>query len=142
MVLFRFASTSYDTAPCQVYGDTLLGRGVFREDVYVAKETLFLDFDVIDLTFGKDKVIPAVSSPINVISGVDPPRTPTLPGITVDSDLWQKLYDILRVVLGVALVLVIVTVILNLAQPAATVYSARQIRKASKPRRRRRGRRR
>ncbi len=142
VVLFRFASTSYYTAPCQVYGDTLLGRGVFREDVYVAKETLFLDFDVIDLTFGKDKVIPAVSSPINVISGVDPPRTPTLPGITVDGDLWQKLYDILRVVLGVALALVVVVVILNLAQPAATVYSARQIRKASKPRRRRRGRRR
>jgi len=74
VVLFRFASTDY------------FARGVGRDgvaesnaDTYCAQETMFFDFDIIELTFNKDgvyTVIPVVASPIDVVNGISaPPRT-------------------------------------------------------------------
>ena len=74
VVLFRFASTDY------------FCRGVGRDgvaesdaDTYCAQETVFFDFDIIELTFNKDgeyTIIPVVASPIDVINGITaPPRT-------------------------------------------------------------------
>lgn len=63
VVLFRFAATDYYCAEA-------------NSKTYVAQETVFLDFDVIDLTFNKDGVyyvIPAVASPIDIINGLMPP---------------------------------------------------------------------
>lgn len=82
VVLFRFAKTDYycSNAYQNFYYDdngdlmTLDAYGVFvnqkLNNTYLAQQTLFLDFDIIELTFNKDGsqvVIPAVMSPIDVI---------------------------------------------------------------------------
>ena len=43
---------------------------------YVAQQSVFFDFDVIDLTFNKDgvyTVIPAVSDPIDIVNDLTSP---------------------------------------------------------------------
>ncbi len=75
VILFRFASTDYYSAPAFRKGFT---GSINNTDTYVAQQTVFLDFDIIELTFNKDgvyHVIPVVSSPIDVINGYDAPAT-------------------------------------------------------------------
>ena len=65
--IFRFATTDYYSAEVST----------MTADVgYMAQETVFLDFDIISLTFRNDvgdTVIPVVSSPIDIVPGIDPP---------------------------------------------------------------------
>lgn len=73
VVLFRFAQTDYYSAPAMRSG---YSGSLDNTDTYVAQQTVFLDFDIIDLTFHKAgvyKVIPIVSSPTDIINGFDPP---------------------------------------------------------------------
>ncbi len=81
-VLFRFAKTEYYAS--LAYFDAESNSSFTSCDGYVAQETMFLDFDLISLTF-KDKegvqtVIPVVSDPIDIINGTTPPS-----GIPTDS---------------------------------------------------------
>lgn len=83
VVLFRFAASDYYSAAIDIIE---LGKGFLGQDkktggqAYRAWESVFLDFDVIQLTFNADgeyKVIPAVSSPIDIVNAVSPPvQTP------------------------------------------------------------------
>ena len=83
VVLFRFAASDYYSAAIDIME---LGKGFLGQDkktggqAYRAWESVFLDFDVIQLTFNADgeyKVIPAVSSPIDIVNAVSPPvQTP------------------------------------------------------------------
>ena len=73
VVLFRFAKTDYYSAPAWYSGYT---GSIPESDTYVASETVFLDFDILSLTFHKEgvyKVIPAVSNPVDIVSGFTPP---------------------------------------------------------------------
>lgn len=79
VVLFHFATTDYYSAPVEVWE---LGTGFLGGDTkisgqaYRAWESVFLDFDVIQLTFNNDgeyHVIPAVSSPIDIVNSITPP---------------------------------------------------------------------
>lgn len=73
VVLFRFANTDYYSAPAY----TSAGSNMLKCDTYVAQQTVFLDFDIIELTFNKNgvyHVIPAVSSPIDVVNDITPPK--------------------------------------------------------------------
>ena len=73
VVLFRFAKTDYYSAPAVYAGYT---GSIDESDAYVASQTVFLDFDILSLTFHKDgvyKVIPAVSNPIDIVNGFTPP---------------------------------------------------------------------
>ena len=75
VVLFRFAKTDYYSAPAVYTGYT---GSIDQSDAYVASQTVFLDFDILSLTFHKDgvyKVIPAVSDPIDIFNGFTPPDT-------------------------------------------------------------------
>jgi len=68
--LFRFAQSEYMTTP--VCGAVL---GVPAVVGYMAQEVAYLDFDIISLGYRLDNVIniiPAVSSPIDIISAVEP----------------------------------------------------------------------
>lgn len=68
MFLFRFANSVCNKSP--ITDDGLEG--------YLAGQVVFLDFDIIDLTFQKDgnfMTIAAVSSPIDVIANVSPPTS-------------------------------------------------------------------
>ena len=73
VVLFRFANTDYYTISAMGMGATDSANG------YAAQMTVFLDFDIIELTFNKDgayTVIPVVASPIDVINSLTaPPQT-------------------------------------------------------------------
>lgn len=79
VVLFHFATTDYYSAPVEIWE---LGTGFLGGDTkisgqaYRAWESVFLDFDVIQLTFNNDgeyAVIPAVSSPIDIVNAITPP---------------------------------------------------------------------
>ncbi len=75
-VLFRFALTDYNAYNLIAKRQGMPGN-TFQDGVgYVARQTCFLDFDIIWLKFVKENqetVIPVVSSPIDVFSGLTPP---------------------------------------------------------------------
>ena len=73
--LFRFANTDYYSAPAFRKGMT---GSIANTDTYIAQETVFLDFDIIELTFHKEgayHVIPVVAGPVDIINGLQPPAT-------------------------------------------------------------------
>lgn len=75
LVMFRFAASDYYAAPLDIYESDFL-RTVHRGQAYVAKQSVFFDFDVIDLTFNKEgvyTVIPAVSDPIDIVNDLTAP---------------------------------------------------------------------
>ena len=70
---------------------------------YVAQEPIYLDFDIISLTYDKagvQTVIPVVSNPIDIIAGIEPPGTDLLPD---NADL-VNLYMLVIIVLAIVLV--------------------------------------
>ena len=76
VVLFRFANTDYFTQACGRSDNEGNYVPENEADTYIASETIFLDFDIIELTFNKDgvyHVIPVVSSPTDVINGFTAP---------------------------------------------------------------------
>lgn len=109
VVLFHFATTDYYSAPVEIWE---LGTGFLGGDTkingqaYRAWESVFLDFDVIQLTFNNDgeyAVIPAVSSPIDIVNAITPP-------VDIDNDIPWWAYVI--VVLAEIVVLLLLRLIL------------------------------
>ncbi len=89
--LFRFANTDYYTAPAFRSG---YSGSILDTDTYVAQQTVFLDFDIIDLTFQKDgvyRVIPVVSDPVDIVNDFTPPPE--------EENIFMKLLGILLTVL-------------------------------------------
>ena len=89
VVLFRFAQTDYMCLPVMCYnfltGKNLDNNGLFDsadygESTYVTSESIFLNFDIIQLTFNKDgvyTVIPVVNSPIDIYNDITLPKKET-----------------------------------------------------------------
>lgn len=103
--LFRFAVTDYYSSPAYFDDAENYGKGISSDlsskNGYVAQETVFLDFDIISLTFRKDSVdtvISVVSDPFDIINGLDPPQN-----LTVKNDNW-----LMKILAIVALILVLV----------------------------------
>lgn len=100
VVLFRFATSDYYSAAVDIME---LDKGFLWSDkhtsgqAYRAWESVFLDFDIIQLTFNKDgvyKVIPVVSNPIDVVNAITPPvQMPS------ELDWWEILLAILLLIL-------------------------------------------
>lgn len=71
-VLFRFAKTDYYASAARF---DAVGNGMSSIDGYVAQQTVFLDFDILSLTFrveGRlDNVLAVVSDPIDIIPSID-----------------------------------------------------------------------
>ena len=108
VVLFHFATTDYYSAPVEIWE---LGTGFLGGDTkisgqaYRAWESVFFDFDVIQLTFNDDGeyyVIPAVSDPIDIVNAITPP-------VDMDDDNWWK---IILAVLGLIILLILLWPIL------------------------------
>lgn len=71
--MFRFANTDYRAVPLL---SSVLDIEIFPTNGYFAEETVFLDFDVIQLEFfnGAERVVvPVVSDPIDVVPSITPP---------------------------------------------------------------------
>ncbi len=119
VVLFHFAVSDYFSEEV-FFGkreDTILGEyPVVEEDVcqaYRAKETVFLDFDIVQLDFVKDgklTVIPVVAAPLDIIADITPPPN-------VDPD-WSTLLEFLKIILGLLVIVVIVVFI----SPVLTIF--------------------
>lgn len=92
--LLRFAVTDYYSNMQTVLTDaTWYNPSTWQsgtkdtKSTYMARETVFLDFDIIELTFKRDTtetIIPVVASPIDVVGGITAP-------IEKDGISWGKL---------------------------------------------------
>ena len=79
VVLFRFATSDYLAHEATIIepGAGFLGADKkYENQAYIASESVFFDFDIIQLTFNKEgiyTVIPVVSDPIDAIGDITPP---------------------------------------------------------------------
>lgn len=105
VVLFRFATSDYYSEAVDIMelGKGFLGADKYTKDqAYIAQESVFFDFDIIQLTFNKDEVytvIPVVSSPIDIVNDITPP-------VQVDDGL-----DWLKIILAVILLILLVVLL-------------------------------
>lgn len=119
VVLFRFATSDYYSAAV----DIMKLRKVLPDkhtegQAYRAWESVFFDFDIIQLTFNKDgvyKVIPVVSSPIDIVNSVTPPVQ--MPN---DTPWWKILLGIL---LGILLIVLLVPLLPWIARAIVWIIS-------------------
>lgn len=96
LVLFRFAVSDYVSEMVNLRGEVYADG-----QAYVAQETVFFDFDVIQLSFLKGEdwtIIPCVSSPIDIVNAI---TTPT--HIPDDTSWWQIVVAILALILLIVL---------------------------------------
>lgn len=104
VVLFRFATSDYFSKAAVIIepGAGFLGADKKYEDqAYIAKESVFFDFDIIQLTFNKEgiyTVIPVVADPIDAIGSITPPVD--LPG---ELEWYQILFALAMLVLLILL---------------------------------------
>lgn len=100
VVLFRFATSGYYAQSATIIepGAGFLGADKkYENQAYIAKESVFFDFDIIQLTFNKEgiyTVIPVVADPIDAIGGITPPVD--LPG---EMEWWQIVFALAMIVL-------------------------------------------
>lgn len=124
LVLFRFATNDYYSQKVLRTGNETLGQ----EDTYIAQQTVFKDFDIIQLTFHRDgiyKVIPVVSSPLDIINAITPPLEPE-PNDPLDVvfgpaydwflDLWEKAKPYLIAVVAVLVLLLLIPIVKLIVQ--------------------------
>lgn len=113
-VLFRFATSDYYAAAVDIME---LGKGFLGADkhtkgqAYRAWESVFLDFDVIQLTFNRDgtyTVIPVVSSPIDIVNAITPPVQ--MPDGT---PWWMRLLSIALLIIAVITLAKLIVVIVK-----------------------------
>lgn len=122
VVLFRYASVDYFSYPTPIfytesYEDTVDSydivldaiNGVDSCTAYLAQETVFLNFDIISITFtteeGVSTEIPVVMSPEDVFSDVDPP-------LEENYHEGLGLLDIIKIVLIVLAVILLLIVLM------------------------------
>ena len=128
VVMFRYSSTKYFSAPAvSSYcskgnidgGKTLVKKNVENWgngdiNAYVCQETVYLDFDIISLTYTKDgaeTVIPVVSSPQDVFSMLNPPL----------EEPADNSKNIFMIILGVIAFIVIFILLLKFAPFVVTI---------------------
>ena len=76
IILFRFANTDYFSRAVGYNVPNVVYSTEEGTDSYVCSETVFLNFDIISLTFNDDgeyRVFPVVSDPIDVVGDLEPP---------------------------------------------------------------------
>lgn len=105
--LFRFDIDTYFTTDlyCKDYGKC----------GYVAQEPVYLDFDIISLTYEKDgveTVIPVVSDPIDVVAGLQPSKDPI--NIDFDGMFSDMLTKILTILFGIVAVICFVLLVVGM----------------------------
>ena len=99
VVLFRFATSDYYSEKATIFikdGGILWADKYVNDEAYIAQESVFFDFDIIQLTFLKDgvyTVIPVVSSPIDIVNAITPPAN------NREDDWWKILLAILLLIL-------------------------------------------
>lgn len=80
VVLFHFATSDYFSGWLEVHRNSTDSLGfngkTWDDSAYIAQQSVFFDFDIIQLTFNDEgvyTVIPVVSSPVDIVNPVTPP---------------------------------------------------------------------
>lgn len=112
VVLFRFATTDYYSAAVDIMElRTIIPDKHISGQAYRAWESVFFDFDIIQLTFNRDgvyTVIPVVSSPMDIVNAITPPvQMPS------EWEWWQILLAIVLIVLLIIILFPILQYILK-----------------------------
>lgn len=121
LYLFRFANTDYYASPAYIWKFPIVqeGGGYYLNQAYVCQETVFLNFDILQLTFksscGTYTVIGVVQDPINVIGDLTPP---TVKDGVADLSGIERL---LALLLGLIALIVVVWLLSKIFPPLATV---------------------
>ena len=123
VVLFRFATTDYYSAAVDIMElRTILPDKHTSGQAYRAWESVFFDFDIIQLSFQKDgkyTVIPAVASPIDIVNDITPPVQ-----MPDDTPWWVKLLSVILIIVLVVVIVKLIAVIVK------KVRQNRQVKKA------------
>ena len=118
-IILRFAVTDYYSSEAY-FDDASDGKFPFYDKVfgtiegngYIAQETMFLDFNVIELEFkdenGVIRSVGAVAEPIDIINGLTPPDS-----LVEDEEWYQKLIALILVII----VLMVVYFLINTYVP-------------------------
>lgn len=113
VVMFRFAASDYFSTALDVLISNALKQGL----AYRAWESVFLNFDIIQLTFNKDgvyTVIPVVSDPIDIVNAITPP-------VDANDDDWIK--NLLMIILLILAVLFLVPFLPSIINFTVSVIS-------------------
>lgn len=133
VIHFRFACTEYVTRFANVVEQTNVwwNRAVEDTNAFIAEENVFLNFDVLSLTFKNDdgeyRIFPVVNDPIDIISGiVGPEEQPSFEdeaGEWFDElgkkikEFFEKSLDLMKIigiVIAVIVVLIVIVLIIKL----------------------------
>lgn len=128
--LFRFAQSDYFSLPLYIESPESSNAdkwGIVSSDHgYMAQESVFFDFDIIQLTFAKAgvyTVIPVVANPQDVISAVTPPIvSEDLADIILQwlKELWAKIVAFFKAaapyLIGIAAVIVMILVTVGIVR--------------------------
>lgn len=113
VIAFRFAVSDYYSSDCIIVDYDGIDTKIFNQ-AYRAQQSVFLDFNIIQLTFSDDgnlTVIPVVSSPIDIIDDITPPVNP-------DSGCnkfnWKKIFALLCLIVLIIILLPILPTIITL----------------------------
>ena len=104
VVLFRFATSDYYSRAATIIEPDAGFLGAdkkYENQAYIASESVFFDFDIIQLTFNQEgiyTVIPVVADPIDAIGGITPPVD--LPG---ELEWYQIVFALAMIVLLILL---------------------------------------
>ena len=119
VVLFRFATTDYYSAAVDIMElRSILPDKHTSGQAYRAWESVFFDFDIIQLTFNKEgsyTVIPVVSSPIDIVNDITPP-------VQMPSE-WKWWQILLAAVLLILLIVVLFPVLPYVVRLALWIVS-------------------
>lgn len=103
VILFRFAQTDFMRLPVMAYNNhtgTTLDKD-YGKSTYVVQESVFYNFDILELTFNREgtyTVIPVVHNPIDIYNDITLPKIPDKP------DWW-------KIVIGVVLLILLLVVL-------------------------------
>lgn len=112
VVLFRFATTDYYSAAVDIMElRTIIPDKHISGQAYRAWESVFFDFDIIQLTFNRDgvyTVIPVVSSPMDIVNAITPP-------VQMPDEIpwWQILLAVLLIIVLLIILLPVLPYILK-----------------------------
>lgn len=96
--LFRYQVSDYVSEEAS---ELTYGNEVNNTNAYFFRETVNLDFDIIDVTCSKgeiDTVIPVIMSPIEIIPDVDPPLITTPDNPKGKRDWWKIVIAVLSII--------------------------------------------
>jgi hypothetical protein len=128
IVMLRFAVSDYYACSMKIsYGElpTIFADKAIDGQAYIAQESVFLDFDVIQLTFNNGEVstiIPAVSNPIDIVNAITPPnvvKSATTSGTSCIAQT-KKALTYALVALGAVIILILLIKVIKLFSSIST----------------------